>query len=59
MAAREKNWGQFVGDPEWKTLSTTPGFTDAGDRDEHHVVHPATDGVFADLIASRDALMPN
>jgi Kef-type K+ transport system membrane component KefB len=28
MAAREKNWGQFVGDPEWKTLSTTPGFTD-------------------------------
>jgi hypothetical protein len=29
MAAREKNWGQFVGDPEWKTLSTTPGFTDA------------------------------
>ena len=29
MAAREKNWGQFGGDPEWKTLSTTPGFTDA------------------------------
>jgi hypothetical protein len=29
MAAREKNWGQFVADPEWKTLSTTPGFTDA------------------------------
>jgi hypothetical protein len=29
MAAREKNWGQFVGDPEWKTLSTTAGFTDA------------------------------
>ena len=28
MAAREKNWGQFVGDPDWKTLSTTPGFTD-------------------------------
>ena len=29
LAAREKNWGQFVTDPEWKTLSTTPGFTDA------------------------------
>jgi len=29
MAAREANWGQFVGDPEWKTLSTTAGFTDA------------------------------
>jgi hypothetical protein len=29
MAAREKNWGQFAGDPEWKTLSTTAGFTDA------------------------------
>jgi NIPSNAP len=29
LAAREKNWGQFVGDPEWKKLSTTPGFTDA------------------------------
>ncbi len=29
MAAREKNWGQFVGDPDWKKLSTTPGFTDA------------------------------
>ena len=28
MAAREKNWGQFVGDPDWKKLSTTPGFTD-------------------------------
>jgi NIPSNAP protein len=28
MAAREKNWGQFVGDPDWKTLSSTPGFTD-------------------------------
>ena len=29
MAAREKNWGQFVGDPEWKKLSSTPGYTDA------------------------------
>ena len=29
LAAREKNWAQFAGDPEWKTLSTTPGFTDA------------------------------
>lgn len=28
MATREKSWGQFVADPEWKTLSTTPGFTD-------------------------------
>ncbi|HXT41373.1 MAG TPA: NIPSNAP family protein [Candidatus Angelobacter sp.] len=29
MAAREKNWGAFVADPEWKKLSATPGFTDA------------------------------
>ena len=29
LAARETHWGQFAGDPEWKTLSTTPGFTDA------------------------------
>lgn len=29
LAARERNWGQFAGDPEWKKLSTTPGFTDA------------------------------
>ncbi len=28
MAAREKNWKTFVGDPEWKKLSTTPGYTD-------------------------------
>lgn len=28
MAAREKNWGAFVADPEWKKLSSTPGFTD-------------------------------
>ena len=29
MAAREKNWAAFVSDPEWKKLSTTPGYTDA------------------------------
>jgi hypothetical protein len=29
MAAREKNWGIFASDPEWKKLSTTAGFTDA------------------------------
>ncbi len=28
MAQRDKNWGTFVGDSEWKKLSTTPGFTD-------------------------------
>jgi NIPSNAP len=28
MAAREKNWRAFVSDPEWKKLSTTPGYTD-------------------------------
>lgn len=27
MAAREKAWGTFVPDPEWKKLSTTPGYT--------------------------------
>jgi len=25
---REKNWSAFVADPEWKKLSTTPGYTD-------------------------------
>lgn len=29
MAARDKNWATFVGDPEWKKLSTTPGYTNA------------------------------
>jgi hypothetical protein len=28
MAARDKNWSTFAGDPEWKKLSTTPGYTD-------------------------------
>jgi hypothetical protein len=28
MAQRDKNWGTFVADSEWKKLSTTPGFTD-------------------------------
>jgi hypothetical protein len=27
MATRDKNWGTFVADPEWKKLSTTPGYT--------------------------------
>jgi len=29
MTAHDKNWGQFGSDPEWKKLSTTPGYTDA------------------------------
>lgn len=29
MAARDKNWGTFGPDPEWKKLSTTPGYTNA------------------------------
>ncbi len=28
LAAREKNWGSFIGDPAWKTLSQKPGYTD-------------------------------
>lgn len=28
MAARDKNWGAFGSDPEWKKLSSTPGYTD-------------------------------
>jgi hypothetical protein len=28
MEAHDKNWGAFVGDPEWKKLSTTAGYTD-------------------------------
>lgn len=27
MPAHDKAWGTFVGDPEWKKLSTTPGYT--------------------------------
>jgi hypothetical protein len=28
MAARDKYWSTFVAMPEWRTLSTTPGYTD-------------------------------
>jgi hypothetical protein len=28
MAAREKNWGTFGSDPEWRKLSANPGYTD-------------------------------
>lgn len=28
LAARDRAWRTFAGDPEWKTLSSTPGFTD-------------------------------
>jgi hypothetical protein len=28
MAAREKNWASFVGDPEWLTLRAKAGYTD-------------------------------
>jgi len=28
LAARDLAWKTFVGDPEWKKLSSTPGFTD-------------------------------
>lgn len=27
MAARDRNWATFVGDPEWKKLNTPPGYT--------------------------------
>lgn len=29
LAARDKAWRTFGGDPDWKTLSSKPGFTDA------------------------------
>lgn len=29
MAAKDKSWGAFASDPEWKKMSSTPGFTDA------------------------------
>ena len=29
MPEHDKNWGTFGSDPEWKKLSTTPGYTDA------------------------------
>lgn len=28
MAAHDKQWSAFAADPEWRKLSTTPGFTD-------------------------------
>jgi hypothetical protein len=28
MAAREKSWGAFASDPEWRKLAQTPGFLD-------------------------------
>jgi NIPSNAP protein len=27
--ARDRNWARFIADPDWKKLSTTPGYTDA------------------------------
>jgi hypothetical protein len=29
MATRDKNWAQFGGHPDWKKLSSTPGYTNA------------------------------
>lgn len=29
QAAHDKNWAAFAADPEWKTLSHTPGYTDS------------------------------
>jgi hypothetical protein len=29
LAAREKNWGTFASDPEWRKLAQTPGYGDA------------------------------
>ncbi|HMP82201.1 MAG TPA: NIPSNAP family protein [Verrucomicrobiota bacterium] len=29
MATRDKNWGAFIAHPDWKKLSTTPGYTNA------------------------------
>jgi hypothetical protein len=28
MTARERNWGMFASDPEWRKLSSMPGYTD-------------------------------
>jgi hypothetical protein len=28
MAAHDKQWAAFGSDPEWRKLSTTPGYTD-------------------------------
>jgi len=28
MASHDKNWGTFTADPEWRKLSTTPGYSD-------------------------------
>ncbi len=43
LAAREKNWGTFAADPEWKKLSTTPGYTDAEivTNITNHLLRPA------------------
>jgi len=29
MAEHDKNWAAFIGDPDWKKMSTKPGYTDA------------------------------
>jgi hypothetical protein len=28
MAARDKSWGAFSSDPDWRKLAATPGYTD-------------------------------
>ena len=49
MAARDQNWGQFVAHPDWKKLSTTPGFTDAEIVTNITSYHSAADKLLADL----------
>ena len=48
MAAHDANWGKFDGDPEWKKLSSTPGYT----RNSHqrHEFVLAANGTFPSLI---------
>lgn len=29
MSAKDKSWAAFIADPEWKKLSSTPGYTDS------------------------------
>ena len=49
MAAHDKQWSAFGADPEWKKLSTTPGYHRSRKSSPTSATHTASDRLFADL----------
>jgi len=53
MAAREKGWDTFRNDPEWKKLSTTPGYHRSGNRHRRQQRFVEAGSLLADLRRER------